>query len=127
LRARSRTSPAPAARGARPVRHGTALVCAVLACTALAGCVPPAPDQPPPQPAAPARSDAPPAGAGPVTAPQAGRIVTERYGGQIASIEPDEGDQDQPTWRVQLRGSDRGDIEGQVEQNTGTLLHIEKD
>lgn len=125
MRTRSRTSPAPAVP--------TTALLAVLLTTALAGCAPPAPDEPTPpqpaapQPAAPARHDAPPAGAGPVTAPQAAEIVTERYGGESTSIEPDEGDRGQPTWRVQLRASDRGDVEGQVDQNTGTLLRIEKD
>jgi uncharacterized membrane protein YkoI len=100
-------------------------VAATLLGVALAGCAPPRAAAPPPP--APVHDGAPPAGAGPVTAQQAAGIVVERYGGQVTAIDADQDDHDQPTWRVELRASDRGDIEGQVDQRTGTLLHIEKD
>lgn len=114
-----------------------ALLAAALLGATLAGCAPPAPDRPTPasparhdapaQQDSPAQHDAPPAGAGPVTAQQAADIVTERYGGQVVAIDSDEGEHDEPTWRVELRSSDRGDVDGQVDQRTGTLLHLDKD
>lgn len=125
--------PAPPARGPMPPPPSptplslAVLLAAILLGVALAGCAAPRAAAPPPP--APAGEDAPPAGAGPVTAQQAAEIVVERYGGRVTAVDADadEDDHDQPTWRVELRGSDRGDIEGQVDQRTGTLLHLEKD
>lgn len=111
------------------VRLATGVLSAGLLGAALAGCAPAAPEQSPgpaPPRASAARQEAPPVGAAPADAHQAGLIVTERYGGLVAHIDPDQ-DDDQPIWSVHVRGSDRGDIEGHVDRRTGTLLEVEKD
>lgn len=114
---RTRTATPLAAAGA---------VAALLGAGLLAGCSPPEPPKPPPHRVPAAREDAPPVGAAPADPRQAGLIVTERYGGHVVRVEPDE-DDGQPTWSVSVRGSDQGDIRGQVSQRTGTLLDLDRD
>lgn len=94
----------------------------------------PAPPAPPAPPAAPAPPASPQPGSGTpgsTTAPkipqdQAGKIVTDQYGGQVINVEPDTA-KGEPSWEVEVRDSKQGRIEVDVSQATGAVLEMEHD
>lgn len=114
------------------------LAAATLA-VALAGCAnegtSPQPETPAPPPA-PVSSPAAPPPAGASTPPsqepaavskeEAGRIATDKYGGQVIDIESDTA-QGQPSWEVEIRDSSQGRIEVDVSQSTGEIVEMEQD
>ncbi len=57
---------------------------------------------------------------------QAGTIATDKYGGEIISIEAD-ATHDQPSWEVELKNSHKGRIEVDVDQSTGKVIAMEPD
>lgn len=61
-----------------------------------------------------------------ITAEEAGRIATDRYGGQIEEIDRDDLD-GRPVWEVEIDNSNEGDIEVKVDRQTGEILKVDHD
>lgn len=58
------------------------------------------------------------------TKQEAGRIVTDKYGGKVISVESDH-ERGQPTWEVEVKNSRQGRIEVDVAKESGEILKIE--
>lgn len=105
----------------RPARIMTAAAAAALA-VSLAGCSGSDNDQTSSSSNG-ADSDA---SYGPVTKKQAGKIVTDKYGGQVKSVEADH-EKGQATWEVEVKNSRKGRIEVDVTKKTGKIVAFERD
>lgn len=57
---------------------------------------------------------------------QAGRIATDRFGGQVINVEPDHA-RGAPSWEVEVRDSSQGRIEVDVSRGTGEIVELERD
>lgn len=55
---------------------------------------------------------------------EAGTIVTDKYGGEVISVESDS-ENGEATWEVEVKNSDKGRIEVDVSQSSGEIVAIE--
>ena len=124
------TAPVSTTRVALAVLSGAAALVALTACSgdppvsdppdAPVNSAPAAPTSTPPT----APSPAP--GPGAVSARQAGRLATDRYGGRVLNVEPDTA-HGAPAWEVEIADSREGRIEVDIDQRTGATVEIEHD
>lgn len=61
-----------------------------------------------------------------ISAEEAGKIVTDKYGGTIKEVENDDY-RGKPAWEVEVRDSKEGRIEVKVDKQTGAILEKEQD
>lgn len=59
-----------------------------------------------------------------ITRDRAGQIATDKYGGDIISVENDSHN-GEPTWEVELKNSDQGRIEVEVTKSSGKIVKTE--
>lgn len=57
---------------------------------------------------------------------EAERIALDEFGGTIDDID-DDSHNNRPTWEIEIKGSREGDIEVEVDRQTGEILHWERD
>lgn len=57
---------------------------------------------------------------------RAGQIVTDEFGGVVEDID-DDSYNNRPTWEVEVRDSREGNIEAEVDRQTGEILYWERD
>lgn len=57
---------------------------------------------------------------------QAGKIVTDAYGGQVINVEADHANGG-PSWEVEVSNSNQGRIEDDVAQSHGAIVEMERD
>lgn len=57
---------------------------------------------------------------------RAGKIVTDKYGGNVISIESNH-ENGQPTWEVEVENSSKGRIEVDVAKRDGSIVELETD
>lgn len=63
---------------------------------------------------------------GAVSKEEAGKIATDKYGGEVTEASNDTY-QGKDVWEVEIRNSDQGRVEVKVEKTTGKTLSMEKD
>jgi uncharacterized membrane protein YkoI len=56
----------------------------------------------------------------------AAKIVTAQYGGDVVGVESDSHD-GEPTWEVEVRNSNEGRIEVDVDQSSGKIVEVKRD
>lgn len=62
--------------------------------------------------------------AGGVDSDEAGRIATDKYGGQVIDVESDS-EKGKSTWEVEIKHSKKGRIEVDVAKDTGEIVTME--
>lgn len=71
-------------------------------------------------------SAAPAPGSSAISLDEAGRVVTDLYGGEVIGVEDDDY-RGTPAWEVEVKNSNEGRIEVKVDKTSGEILDVERD
>ncbi|UPO78065.1 PepSY domain-containing protein [Arthrobacter sp. Helios] len=71
-------------------------------------------------------SAAPAPGSSAISLDEAGRVVTDQYGGEVIGVEDDDY-RGTPAWEVEVKNSNEGRIEVKVDKTSGEILDVERD
>lgn len=71
-------------------------------------------------------SAAPAPGSSAISLDEAGKVVTDQYGGEVIGVEDDDY-RGTPAWEVEVKNSTEGRIEVKVDKVSGEILDVERD